>query len=128
MGLVGSPSMWDAADAKTDPIGTGPYELDQAKTVVGSTYVYEKRDDYWDADSVHYDEIVVTVYSDAHALVNALKGGQVECRRHTPRRRSPTRKTDTANPIELNWAGFLLVDRDGTINPADGDVRVRELD
>ena len=127
-GLQGSPAMWDSADAKTDPIGTGPYELDQSKTVVGSSYVFDKRDDYWDEDSVHYEEIVVNVYSDATALVNALKGGQVDVSASNIPTQIPDAQAAgyTANTTELNWAGFLLTDRDGTINPAMGDVRVRQ--
>jgi peptide/nickel transport system substrate-binding protein len=127
-GLQGSPAMWDSADAKTDPIGSGPYELDTDKTVVGSTYVFDKRDGYWDPSSVYYDEIVVNVYGDATALVNALKGGQVDVSASN----TPTQIPDaeaagyTANLVELNWAGFILADRDGTINPAIGDVRVRQ--
>ena len=127
-GIVGSSSMWDAEDAKTTPVGSGPYELNEAESVVGSKYVYEKKDDYWDPESVHYDEIVVSVYGDATALVNALKGGQVDVSASN----TPTQIPDaeaagfTANLVELNWAGFLLVDRDGTLNPALGDVRVRQ--
>jgi peptide/nickel transport system substrate-binding protein len=77
---------------------------------------------------VHYDEIEVSVYGDATALVNALKGGQVDVSASN----TPTQIPDgeaagyTANLVELNWAGFLLVDRMGTINPAMGDVRVRQ--
>lgn len=127
-GLQGSPGMWDSPDAQTTPIGSGPYELVASESVVGSKYVFEKKDDYWDPESVHYDEIDVTVYGDATALVNALKGGQVDVSASN----TPTQIPDgeaagyTANLVELNWAGFLLVDRDGTVNPAMGDVRVRQ--
>lgn len=127
-GLQGSPSMWDSDEAQTTPIGTGPYELDASQTVVGSKYVFEKKDDYWDEDSVHYDEIVVSVYGDATALVNALKGGQVDVSASNTPTQIPEAEAAgyTSNLVELNWAGFLLVDRDGTINPALGDVRVRQ--
>ncbi|WJL96953.1 ABC transporter substrate-binding protein [Microbacterium sp. ET2] len=127
-GLQGSPAMWDSADAQTDPVGSGPYELDQSQTVVGSSYVFEKRDDYWDPESVHYDEIVVNVYNDATALVNALKGGQVDVSASNTPTQIPDAEAAGYSPnlVELNWAGFLLTDRDGTINPAMGDVRVRQ--
>lgn len=127
-GLQGSPSMWDSEDAQTRPVGTGPYELNTDETVVGSKYVFEKKDDYWDPESVHYEEIEVSVYGDATALINALKGGQVDVSASN----TPTQIPDaeaagyTANLVELNWAGFLLVDRDGTVNPALGDVKVRQ--
>ncbi|WP_404429638.1 ABC transporter substrate-binding protein [Microbacterium lacus] len=127
-GLVGSPAMFDSPDAQTTPIGSGPYVLDADETVIGSTYVYEANEDYWDADSVHYDSIEMTFYGDPTALMNAVKGGQVDA----TNLQTPTQATEaeaagfTAEISEQNWTGFLLVDRDGVINPAMGDVRVRQ--
>jgi peptide/nickel transport system substrate-binding protein len=127
-GLVGAEAMYDAADAQTTPIGSGPYELDAAGTVVGSSYVFSAKDDYWDADSVHYDEIVITVYGDPTSLMNAIKGGQVDATASQTPTQIPEAEAAgyTANIAESNWSGFLLVDRNGTINPAMGDVRVRQ--
>jgi len=127
-GLIGSPAMFDSPDAQTTPIGSGPYVLDTDKTVVGSTYVYEANDEYWDSESVHYDNIVMTFYGDPTALMNAVKGGQIDA----TNLQSPTQIAEaeaagfTAQTYEQNWTGFLLADRDGTINPAMGDVRVRQ--
>lgn len=127
-GLVGSPAMFDSADAQTTPIGSGPYVLDADDTVVGSKYVFETNDDYWDTESVHYDSIEMTFYGDPTALMNAVKGGQVDATNV----QSPTQITEAegagfaAQTYEQNWTGFLLVDREGTINPAFGDVRVRQ--
>jgi peptide/nickel transport system substrate-binding protein len=127
-GLVGSPAMYDSPDAQTDPIGSGPYLLDSEDTVVGSTYVYEANDDYWDADSVHYDTIEMSFYGDPTALMNAVKGGQIDA----TNLQSPTQIAEaetagfTAQTAEQSWTGFLLADRDGTLNPALGDVRVRQ--
>jgi peptide/nickel transport system substrate-binding protein len=127
-GLVGSPAMFDSPDAQTTPIGSGPYVLDTEETVVGSTYVYEANDDYWDAESVHYDSIEMTFYGDPTALMNAVKGGQVDA----ANLQSATQIAEaeaagfTAETSEQSWTGFLLVDREGTINPAMGDARVRQ--
>lgn len=127
-GLVASPAMFDSPDAQTTPIGSGPYTLAADDTVVGSTYVYDANEDYWDAESVHYDSIEMTFYGDPTALMNAVKGGQVDA----TNLQSPTQIAEaeaagfTAQTFEQTWTGFLLVDRDGTINPALGDVRVRQ--
>ena len=127
-GLVGSPAMFDSPEAQTTPIGSGPYILDTVDTVVGSTYVYEANEDYWDKESVHYDTIEMTYYGDPTALMNAVKGKQIDA----ANLQNPTQIADseaagfTAQTSELNWTGFLLTDRDGTINPAMGDVRVRQ--
>lgn len=127
-GLVGAESMWESAEAQTVPVGTGPYVLDAEATVVGSTYVYEARDDYWDPDSVHYDEVVISYYGDATSLMNAVKGGQVDASAS----QTPTQIAEaegagfTSLEAEISWTGFLLVDRTGAVNPAFEDVRVRQ--
>ncbi len=127
-GLVGSPAMFDSADAQTTPIGSGPYLLDADDTVVGSTYVYEVNEDYWDAESVHYDSIEMTFYGDPTALMNAVKGGQVDATNlQTPTQIAEAEAAGfSAETYEQNWNGFILADRDGTLNPAMGDVRVRQ--
>jgi peptide/nickel transport system substrate-binding protein len=60
--------------------------------------------------------------------MNAVKGGQVDATYTQTPTQVPEAEAAgyTANFSELNWSGFLLVDRDGTINPALGDVRVRQ--
>ncbi|TFC07946.1 hypothetical protein E3O55_10365 [Cryobacterium sp. MDB1-18-2] len=30
------------------------------------------------------------------------------------------------NPFELDWTGLILLDRDGSMNPAFKDVRIRQ--
>ncbi|MBD7995540.1 peptide ABC transporter substrate-binding protein [Arthrobacter sp. Sa2CUA1] len=127
-GLVGAEAMWESADAQTTPIGTGPYELDASATVAGSSYTYEAKDDYWDPESVHYDEIIVTYYGDATSLMNAVKGGQVDGTvSQTPTQNAEAEAAGyTSTSAEGDWAGFLLVDRAGTLTPELGDVRVRQ--
>lgn len=127
-GLVGSEAMFDSPDAQTTPIGTGPYELDVEDTVVGSTYVFTAKDDYWDPESVHYEKIVMTVFGDPTSLVNALKGGQLDGSAAQIPTIAPEVEAAgyTTTLSEQGWTGFLLVDREGTINPAMGDVRVRQ--
>jgi len=127
-GLVGAEAMWDSADAQTTPIGSGPYILDEGATVVGSSYVYTAREDYWDAESVHYDEIIVSYYSDATSLMNAVKAGQVDASPSQSAQQIPEAEAAgyTSQFTESDWNGFLLVDREGTENPALGDVRVRQ--
>ncbi|MCU1404600.1 MAG: peptide transporter substrate-binding protein [Glaciihabitans sp.] len=127
-GLVESPAAFTNADLKTNPIGSGPYILDVDKTVIGTSYVYTSNPDYWDADSRHYDNLTLNVYTDSTALVNALKGGQVNA--STTADNNDIKEIEasgfTATPLELNWAGILLLDRDGTIAPALADVKVRQ--
>lgn len=127
-GLVGSPAMLEADDAQTTPVGSGPYVLDADATVVGSSYAFEANPDYWDPESVHYDEIDMTFYGDPTALMNAVKGGQVDAANTTSAVQIPEAEAAgfTADVYEQNWTGFVLADRDGAVNPAMGDVRVRQ--
>jgi len=127
-GLQESPKAFDAGDAKTKPVGSGPYILDTSKTVVGSKYVYTKNPDYWAPDEQHYDNLTLTVLPDAQTQTNAIRGGQV-----TGLNVADQSSVDqmeqagfTAYPHELDWTGLLLLDRDGTMNPAMGEVKVRQ--
>lgn len=127
-GLQESPQAFNSPTIKTVPVGSGPYVLDTATTVVGSSYVFTKNDKYWAPQSVHYDKLVLNVYGDATALLNAVKGGQVNAANTADNNSLDAMKAAgyTVNPLELNWTGLLLLDRAGTTNPALGDVRVRQ--
>ncbi|TIH40901.1 ABC transporter substrate-binding protein [Subtercola vilae] len=127
-GMVESPAAFTKADVATNPVGSGPYILDVAKTVVGTSYVFEKNPNYWKPADVHYDNLTLSVFSDATALLNAIKGGQVNATNTASNNDLDqiTAAGFTINPLELNWTGLMLIDRDGTSNPALGDVRVRQ--
>lgn len=127
-GLVGSPALLNSADAKTTPIGSGPYTLDEDATVVGSTYVYDANPNYWDAEDVHYESIQINFYGDPTALMNAVKGGQVDVANAQNANQIAEAEAAgfTALTSEQSWSGFLLFDRAGQLNPAFGDVRVRQ--
>ncbi|MFD0634311.1 ABC transporter substrate-binding protein [Catenulispora yoronensis] len=73
-----SPATLGKAEAATDPIGTGPYVMDKASTVIGSTYVYKANPKYWDPSKIHYGKITLNVYTTATAEVNAVKSGQID--------------------------------------------------
>ncbi|MBP2327861.1 peptide/nickel transport system substrate-binding protein [Kibdelosporangium banguiense] len=127
-GVQESPKAFTSATIKTVPVGSGPYILDTGATVVGSSYVFTKNPKYWAPQTVHYDKLELKVYGDATALLNAIKGHQVDAA-NTPDNNSLDQMKAagyTVNPLELNWTGLLLLDRAGTTNPALGDVRVRQ--
>ena len=127
-GLQASPEGFGAADEKTNPIGSGPYVLDTEETVVGSTYVYDKNPDYWAPDSQHYDELVINVLDSLTTQVNAIQGEQVD---GVPLADPSANEQVEASGFEvtsheLDWEGLLLFDRQGQVNPALADVRVRQ--
>jgi peptide/nickel transport system substrate-binding protein len=127
-GLVESPAAFDSPDAETVPVGSGPYVLNTDETVVGSSYVFDTNPDYWNPDDQHYDRLLLNVFTDPTSLINAIQGGQVNGANIADFTTLPTAEAAgfTVNQLELDWAGLLLSDREGTLTPALGDVRVRQ--
>jgi len=77
-GLIAAPSTIGKASAATDPIGSGPYILDKAKTRAGSKYVFKANPNYWNKANRKYDNLVISVLTDPTAMVNALKSGAIQ--------------------------------------------------
>jgi peptide/nickel transport system substrate-binding protein len=127
-GLVESPAAFGNENLQTNPVGSGPYILDTDSTVIGTSYIYTKNPDYWDPETVHYDNLALNVYADSTALVNALKGGQINASTTADNNDLAEIEASgfTSSPLELNWEGLLLMDRAGTIAPELADVRVRQ--
>ncbi|HEY3544832.1 MAG TPA: ABC transporter substrate-binding protein [Propionicimonas sp.] len=128
LGYMSSPTSWDKPDVATNPVGTGPYVLDTADTVVGSTYVFTKNPDYWDTSLKVFDKLTMNYYADQSALLNALQGGQVDAASFN--NFSSLSQVESAgytvNKSRLDWQGLLLLDRDGATDPALADVKVRQ--
>ena len=70
----------------TEPIGTGGYVLDTANSITGSSYVFTRRDDYWQTDEEYLTErntnyvktITCKVYADTATLAAALQAGEID--------------------------------------------------
>lgn len=127
-GLMESPATFEAEDAATNPIGSGPYLLDEAATVVGTSYAFSKNPDYWD-DSFHrYDTLTVKIFNDSTSLLNALRGNQLDASAINDNQMLPQLEQAgyTVHPLLQSMAGLYLFDRAGQLTPALGDVRVRQ--
>jgi len=128
LGAIGDPATLAEERTATDPVGSGPFTLDTAKTVPGSTYVLTKRDDYWDAENVPFKTLTVKVIQDPTASFNALQSGELNAAT------VQSQVVGQLNPDEWNItvndavaAAFLnVLDRGGEKWPALGDVRVRQ--
>ncbi|WP_334171235.1 ABC transporter substrate-binding protein [Sinomonas sp.] len=127
-GLEESPAEAGKPDAQTNPVGSGPYTLNKGKTVVGTSYVFDKNPNYWDAKDVHYNTLTVNVYTDPTSELNALRGKQLNAATVADPTIVPQVQGAgfTMNGQNLNFAGLLLFDRSGKTNPALGDVTVRQ--
>ncbi|KQQ52649.1 ABC transporter substrate-binding protein [Plantibacter sp. Leaf314] len=127
-GLVASAESFDSPDLATNPVGSGPYVLDTAATVTGTSYSYTANPDYWNKDWQHYDKLTINVLQDATAGLNAVKSGEVNGIKlaNNDNLAEVEGAGWTVNANELDFQGMLLLDRAGTMNPAIADVRVRQ--
>ena len=127
-GLVAQPDSLTSDDVDTNPVGSGPYILDTAATVTGSSYVYTANPDYWNPDVQHYADLTIRVFDDPTATANAIQAGEVNAAKIATNDNLAAIEGAgwTINSNELDFQGLLLLDRDGSMNPALGDVRVRQ--
>jgi peptide/nickel transport system substrate-binding protein len=127
-GLIASAESLDSPDLATTPVGSGPYTLDTAATVTGTSYVFTKNEDYWNPDVQHYDELVISILSDPTAQLNAIKAGEANGVKLANNDALTEIEASgwEISAVELDFQGLLLLDREGTLDPALGDVRVRQ--
>jgi peptide/nickel transport system substrate-binding protein len=74
-GMMISPDALNNEDLATKPVGAGPFTV---TTYNQSTLVYEKFDDYWDADNIKLQRIEMTFLLDEETRLRALTSGQVD--------------------------------------------------
>jgi len=126
-GMMASPAVLDGGTLKTTPVGSGPYLLDSAATVVGSQYTYTRNPDYWNTEFFPYDSVVIKPLSDLTARLNALKAGEVDAASADAKSMAEAEASNlTVNKMEGDWQGLFIVDRDGATVPALADERVRQ--
>lgn len=128
-GAVGDPTRLTSEDSKLWPVGSGPYVLAKDKTTVGSKYVLEKNDKYWDAENFPYSTVEMQVIQDSSASQNAVLSGQLDYT-GVPSKDAlsqfPEDRFKTGVNESSSLAALWLVDREGKVVPALKDVRVRQ--
>lgn len=127
-GLVMSPAAVDNADLPTNPVGSGPYTLDVGATVTDTSYTFNRREGYWNPDVQHYDTIVMRVFQEPTAMLNALRAGEINVAKLSSADTFAEAEGAgwTMNSNELDFQGLLLLDRGGDLVPELADVRVRQ--
>ncbi|WP_336697726.1 ABC transporter substrate-binding protein [Curtobacterium sp. USHLN213] len=128
-GMIADPDALGKAPLSSTPEGSGPYKLDTKRTVSGSDYYYTKRDDYWNEDlDVPYSSLHIKVMTDQTAILNALQSGQVQAAPIEATNISAAKgaNLDITSYDAPGLVGIYFWDRDGKLNPAVGDVRVRQ--
>lgn len=126
LGLMGSPEALGTDAIASDPVGSGPYTLDVAQTLVGSEYTFVRDEDYW-GEELPYDEIKIMVLTDETARVNALRSGQIDAAVFTAPATFQELEAAGMNVQSqtVDFAGLVYFDRTGALNPAFEDQRVR---
>ncbi|MCT9870535.1 ABC transporter substrate-binding protein [Paenarthrobacter aurescens] len=126
-GLMGSPAALGTDAIKTVPVGSGPYVMDKAASVKDSQTVFTAREGYWNTDLQKYKKLTLKVLLDPTARTNALVSGQIDATLLDPKNGKQAEgakmKLETN---QVDWSGLLLLDRDGTKNPALANVKVRQ--
>ncbi|MCZ9880613.1 ABC transporter substrate-binding protein [Arthrobacter sp. B2a2-09] len=127
-GIISDAATARDASTKLNPVGSGPYTLDTAKTTAGATYVLKRRDDYWGAATFPFANVTLKVMADTTAVENALRSGQIDVSTIAPTSQESFKKQNfTFTKLDVTSVFQLLIaDRAGTIQPALADLRVRK--
>ncbi len=128
-GVIGAPSSLESPDSKLTPVGSGPYTLDTTVSNTGSVYVLKKNPDNWNAESYPFETVKFQVIADPTAVQNAMKTGQLDfATLNSPElaKQFPADKFVTGAALPQAVGGLMIVDREGKVVPALGDVRVRQ--
>jgi peptide/nickel transport system substrate-binding protein len=127
LGAMASPAALETDEIALSPVGSGPYVLDEDASAKGAQYVFERNEDYWNPAEFPFDSLTIRVLSDVNARLNALVSGQIDAGRITPALAEQAEAqglTVYNNPVD--WVGLIILDREGELVPALGDVRVRQ--
>lgn len=128
-GFMANPSRFGESEPFANaPDGTGPYDLDEGATVVGSSWSFVRDDDYW-GEQLPFERITYLILDDENALVNGLRTGQIdtaivqEVDQQIGIESDPMFNTASQ---EIDLKIFTLFDRTGEMVPELADVRVRQ--
>lgn len=107
--------------------GSGPYVYSADESVIDTTYVYEKNPDYYNPDAVKAESLTVQVMNDSSTVLAAMQTGQIDVAQGS----ALTAEAAKSAGIDVYQVGgsvhgFGIVDREGEVVPALGDVKVRK--
>ncbi|MFC7329135.1 ABC transporter substrate-binding protein [Marinactinospora rubrisoli] len=127
LGAMASPAALDDPAIALSPVGSGPYELDTARTVRGERYIFTRNPEYWNPDAWPYEQVEIRVLADVNARLNALTSGQIDGGRLNIQVMDYAAESGLEiHPNRVDWVGLAIVDRAGEVAPALADIRVRQ--
>jgi peptide/nickel transport system substrate-binding protein len=123
--MTSSKSIGTAA-LKTKPVGSGPYIYDSS-SVVGSSIVFTANPKYWDKKKVKFQKVVFKTIADVTARLNALLSGQIDATLLDVKTAATAKGRGFKQySNNVDWAGFMILDRNGKLNKDLADPRVRQ--
>lgn len=125
--IIAPAGLKNPAQLGATTLGAGPYVLDQANTVAGSTYTYTPNPTYFDKSRQHWKKLVIKVFPDTNSAYQSLQTGQVQIMLADPTTAATldTSKVQVlASPVQ--WSGLVFFDRSGQVVPALGKPEVRQ--
>ncbi len=126
-GLMVSPAAFDNPDLDLNPVGTGPWLYDRARSTLGEVLHFVPNPDYWDPAFSDAPAIAVHELVNNRARLNALISGQIDLAIVGPTEAEPARDQGFAVTSRANrWFGMTILDRAGDLVPEMGDARVRQ--
>ncbi|MEU4650258.1 ABC transporter substrate-binding protein [Nocardia fluminea] len=127
-GAIGDPATLDQDRTALNPVGSGPYTLNTAETVNGTTYVLNRRDDHWNAQAYPFRTVKIRVIPDRTAALNALQAGELNAGSVEATHLARVEASGfTVTPVEgSSLVSLLIADRKGEQVPALADLRVRK--
>jgi peptide/nickel transport system substrate-binding protein len=125
--IISPAGLKDTAALGTKTFGAGPYELDAAQTVSGSTYTYTPNPYYYDKPAVHWKKVVIKVIESPQSILDALKTGEVNLSQGDASTLKAAEQAGlTVTQAPLIWEGVVLADRGGKMVKALASVQVRQ--
>lgn len=128
VGFIISPAAIDTPDIlDTETAGAGPYILNTDETVVGSTYVFDRNETYWNPDAVKVERLIVQAINDPNTILSSIQTGQISISLGNVATAAAAEQAG----LEVYQVGGVthmvtLFDRDGVLVPALADERVRQ--
>jgi ABC-type transport system substrate-binding protein len=109
----------------THTFGAGPYTIRPSQTTPGQKCTYLPNKFYYDPSHVKWSKVVTQVVTDPNTALAALQTGQIDVLDELAlgNLSSTTSYKVITFPDNVNWVELL---NHGTVNPALGDVRVRQ--
>ncbi len=126
-GMMVSPAAFDNPDLDLNPVGTGPWLYDRARSTLGEVLHFVPNPEHFDPTYHDVPAIAVHELPDRRARLNALISGQIDLAIVGPTEAEPARDLEFGVTSRANrWFGLTILDRAGELVPEMGDRRVRQ--